>query len=162
MPSNQKQATFTHAVQVLHEGTKYGNEDSAGYLFGAFDDGDPLVQNIVDKLRARRYKTLGDALFNNPDLRFPNLDAVLPLPPAKLPPWDGKPESLIEKAQGVRPKPQAPRPTASGQTGRAKLPEGQALVLPPEYTHFAQVPLSGFNGVFRPQAVREGLPRAPL
>ena len=50
-------------------------------LFTSFDDGEPLVQNVVDKVRARRYKTLADALFNNPDLRFPNLYAVLPLPP---------------------------------------------------------------------------------
>jgi hypothetical protein len=51
--------------------------------------------NMVDRVRAKRYGLLNDILRNNPDLRFPNLDKILPLPPAELPPWDGKRASLI-------------------------------------------------------------------
>lgn len=38
----------------------------------------------------------------NPDLRLPNLDKVLPLPPAVLPYWDGKKKSLIDGAKPVK------------------------------------------------------------
>jgi hypothetical protein len=80
---------YERALKVLHEGVKRGSEKSANYLFGAFDDGDALVNKFKDRARAERYSALGDALYTNPDLRFPNLDKVLPLPPAPLPKWDG-------------------------------------------------------------------------
>jgi len=71
------------------------------------------------------------ALYTNPDLRFPNLDKVLPLPPARLPMWDGKKESLINAAKAVVPAPAAPpKPTsspASQRTGRAHISEGWTL-----------------------------------
>lgn len=66
----------------------------------------PLVHHFIDPARGQRYSVLGDALWLNPDLRFPNLDKVLPLPPAPLPQWDGKPKSLINAAKGVRLAPQ--------------------------------------------------------
>ena len=91
---------YPRALKVLQEGVKFGNERAANYLFSKFDDGDPMVKNIKDSVRARRYKHLADALYHNPDLRYPNLDKVLPLPPANLPAWDGQPESLVKAAQG--------------------------------------------------------------
>ncbi|MBT0571843.1 sel1 repeat family protein [Curvibacter sp. CHRR-16] len=97
-----KEAQFARARQVLHDAVKFGSEAAAGYLFSAFDGGEPLVGSIKDPTRAERYFTLSKALFNNPDLRFPNLDKVLPLPPAKLPVWDGQRDSLINAAKGVR------------------------------------------------------------
>jgi hypothetical protein len=61
-----------------------------------------LVDHRVDKARAQRYNALSDALLRNPDLRFPNLDRILPLPPAELPRWDGDTTSLVQAAIGVR------------------------------------------------------------
>ena len=69
-------------------------------MFVNFHSGSPLVGNLKGAVRAARYNALGDALYHNPDLRFPNLDKVLPLPPASLPAWDGEPESLVKAAQG--------------------------------------------------------------
>ncbi|WP_371874865.1 DUF6396 domain-containing protein [Pseudoduganella albidiflava] len=43
----------------------------------------------MDVERSRRYWLIFEALKVNPDLRFPDLDKILPLPPAKLPEWNG-------------------------------------------------------------------------
>lgn len=47
---------------------------------------------------------LGDALeFYQGRLKLPNLDEVLPLPPAPLPAWDGNVQTLIDAAKGGMP-----------------------------------------------------------
>ncbi|WP_260434329.1 sel1 repeat family protein [Burkholderia sp. Bp9090] len=91
------------ALKILHDGVKYGSAKSAGYLFGAFDDGDPVVGNVKDRARAERYSVLADRLERDPDLRLPNLDKVVPLPPAKLPKWDGNKATLIDAAKPTLP-----------------------------------------------------------
>ena len=108
---------YPRALRALHQGTRLGSERSANYLRGAFSRGTPLVSGTVDKSRADRYNALGDALYHNPDLRFPNLDKVLPLPPAPLPQWDmSEPKTLIDAAKAVVPgissPPQAPAPSS--------------------------------------------------
>lgn len=124
-PSTSPKEQFNRALQILHDGVKFGSEDAANYLFATFDDGDPLVRRFIDPTRARRYKTLADALWRNPDLRFPNLDKVLPLPPASLPQWDGQPDSLINAAKGVRITPRPPLTSAH------QLPPGHRAHIPP-------------------------------
>jgi hypothetical protein len=120
---------YDRALKVLHEGVKRGSEKSASLLFGSFDDGDAFVKGVQDKSRAVRYHILTDALFRNPDLRFPNLDKVLPLPPASLPFWDGKKESLINAAKAVVPVlPTSTNPASkptSQSTSRADMPPSQ-------------------------------------
>lgn len=96
---------FPRALRTLHDGVKWGSQDAAGYLFATFDDGDAMIGHHIDRMRSRRYKTLADALYDNPDLRFPNLDKVLPLPPAELPQWNGDEDTLIDAAKGVVPLP---------------------------------------------------------
>jgi hypothetical protein len=134
---------YARALVVLHEGVKLGSEKCANSLFASFDDGGALVSRMIDRSRSERYKALADALYTNPDLRFPNLDKVLPLPPARLPIWDGKKESLIKAAKAVVPTPPplpkpAPSP-ASELTGKAHIPEGwmlperPAIKLEPQY-----------------------------
>ena len=103
------------ALQVLHEGVKFGSAKSASYLFAAFEDATPLVGNMADKPRAERYSTLAAALRYDPDLRLPNLDKVLPLPPAKLPPWDGSKQSLIEAARATPAPTPMPAPSAAAK-----------------------------------------------
>jgi hypothetical protein len=76
----------------------------------------------------------------NPDLRLPNLDKVLPLPPAVLPYWDGKKKSLIDGAKPVKtvslddikPSP------ASLREGRAHIPDGFVLPDEPQGGHLVQ------------------------
>jgi TPR repeat protein len=144
---------YDRALKVLHEGVKRGSQDSAGYLSSSFRLGDPIVQSIADVWRADRYHVLADALYTNPDLRFPNLDKVLPLPPARLPMWDGKKESLINAAKAVVPAPETPAKPASNpasqRTGRAHIPEGWTLPEKPQHEVMAQfestaAPVSGY------------------
>ncbi|WP_314598787.1 DUF6396 domain-containing protein [Burkholderia aenigmatica] len=96
------------ALKTLHAGVKFGSAESAGYLFGAFDDGDPVAGGVKDRARAERYIVLADRLERDPDLRLPNLDKVVPLPPAKLPKWDGNKETLINAAKAVTSAPASP------------------------------------------------------
>ena len=94
--------TKQRALKVLHEGVKLGCVDCARALFVAFDDNEETIVQHRDKARSQRYHMLTLALDFNPRRRFPNLDKVLPLPPAELPPWDGERSSLVEAAKGVR------------------------------------------------------------
>ena len=123
------------ALKILHDGVKFGSAKSAAYLFGAFDDGDAVVGNVKDRARAERYSVLADRLERDPDLRLPNLDKVVPLPPAKLPKWDGNKETLINAAKVVMSVPATPSKVAvhpvSLGTGRAHVPDGYMLPATP-------------------------------
>lgn len=44
---------------------------------------------------------LANALGRNPDLRFPNLDKVLPLLPVDLPKWDENKQTLSDAAKAL-------------------------------------------------------------
>jgi hypothetical protein len=108
---------------------------------------------IGDTARSERYGILGDALYLNPDLRFPNLDKVLPLPPAPLPRWDGNKQSLIDAAKAVVPTPGPPlKPAAnaaSQRVGRAHVPEDRVLPEQPQAAVPAQyettaAPIGGY------------------
>jgi hypothetical protein len=117
--------TKERALRVLHEGAKFGCEDCANALsleFSSPSDLSDMLVPYVDKARGERYELIADALGFDPNARFPNLDKVVPLPPADLPPWDGKRDSLLAAAMGVTLKPVTPAPTdASKSTGRAYL-----------------------------------------
>jgi len=118
---------YGRALRALHDAVKLGSTKSANYLSSYFRRTVPLTGNVVDSVRSERYSVLGDALELNPDLRFPNLDKVLPLPPAALPIWDGKRETLLDAAKPLVAKP-AEKPTPGSQrTGRAHIPQGHVL-----------------------------------
>ena len=118
------------ALDVLHQGVKLGCAECANKLFTEFDgmdltDGTNLVGHI-DKARAERYSKLGDALdFYQGRLKLPNLDKVLPLPPAPLPKWDGNVQTLIDGAKAVTPPPKVQRSAAL--QGREFVPDGYAV-----------------------------------
>ncbi len=90
------------ALQILHDGVKFGSEMSAIFLAVDFDTGGTETKYLKDKDRGERYGTIAHMLHLNPDLRLPNLDKVLPLPPAVLPYWDGDKQSLIDGAKPVK------------------------------------------------------------
>ncbi len=92
------------ALMTLHAGVKLGCSNCALYLSVEFRKPDDLADMIVphiDKARSERYVVLHNALNLNPLLRFPNLDKVLPLPPAPLPPWNGGKHTLVDAAKGT-------------------------------------------------------------
>lgn len=117
---------YARALVVLHEGAKFGSADAANYLSSSFAQVDPLTGNQIDRTRAERYSLLGDALELNPDLRFPNLDKVLPLPPAALPLWDGQRETLINAAKAVVIKQPTPATPGAIHTSRAHIPQAMS------------------------------------
>jgi TPR repeat protein len=156
------------ALQYFHQAVKWGSAKAAIALSADFDRGPSPVSSVVaevDKSRSERYGVLADALERNPDLRFPNLDKVLPLPPAKLPMWDGDKETLINAAKVVVPKPATPPkpvpPSVPIRTGRAYIPEGWTLPDKPQTPVAAQyestaAPLGGYwvARLMRPVAER--------
>jgi hypothetical protein len=119
------------ALKVLHEGVKLGSAKCANRLSSEFNGlglnaGINLVGRIDDS-RRERYSKIGDALEHYGDrLKLPNLDKVLPLPPAPLPKWDGNVKTLIDAAKAVTPPPK-PNPGASLE-GREYLPAGQGVL----------------------------------
>jgi TPR repeat protein len=163
-PDLDTKAQFARALQILHDAVKFGSEDAAGYLSSSYRSNDPLVRPYMDIARADRYHVLAHALWDNPDLRFPNLDKVLPLPPALLPQWDGNPESLIEAAKGVR---LAPQPVTTSAhrlppQDRAHLPPGHTLQVPAHLSSFARRSLAGFTTALEDNTRPPGMARAPV
>jgi hypothetical protein len=136
------------ALVTLHKGVQFGCADCARTL--AVDFGDPLdladmIVPHLDKARSERYVVLHNALNLNPLLRFPNLDKVLPLPPAALPPWDGDKQTLIDAAKGVTPRPSEPQAsTASQRQGRPHLDAAYDLRPSDDKTTEAEAPFAGY------------------
>jgi hypothetical protein len=140
--------TRNRVMQALHEGVKGGCKHCANGLFIEFDHPSKLESMFVpfiDKARGQRYNMLGNALSFNPDRRFPNLDKILPLPPAALPPWDGKRESLLAAAMAVVPAPSTPASTeASLRKGRYFLDSAYVFQPIAETTDAAQAPVASY------------------
>lgn len=136
------------ALMTLHTGVMFGCSDCALHLSVEFRNPHDLADMIVphlDKARSERYGVLNDALDSNPLLRFPNLDKVLPLPPATLPPWDGDKQTLIDAAKGVTPRPSEPNAsTASQRQGRQHLDATYDLRQSEDQTTEAEAPFAGY------------------
>ena len=155
---------YGRSLEALHSAVKFGNAKAADFVAASFWAGDPLVGRAVDTIRAERYSALGDALARNPDLRLPNLDRVLPLPPAQLPQWDGKPDSLIDAAKGVR---LAPQPVTTSAhrlppQDRAHIPPGHTLQVPARMASLTRRSLAGFTAPMEDNTRPPGLAYAPL
>ncbi|WP_074773053.1 SEL1-like repeat protein [Paraburkholderia fungorum] len=118
------------ALNILHEGVKLGSAQCASSLVPEFngmdlDNGTNLVGHI-DKARAQRYRKIADVLkLYDGRLKLPNLDKVLPLPPAPLPKWDGNTQTLINAAKAVTPTPKAQQSAAL--QGREFVSHGYAV-----------------------------------
>lgn len=125
------------AMQAFQFGVKAGNDLAASSLEDGFTITDPNVgfylgQSQADPERARRYKIIGKFLsdYSYLDPKVPEIDDIVPLPPTKLPPWDGKLKWLEDFKANLPP----PLPTekriaemarAKGldpKTGRAVVP----------------------------------------
>lgn len=97
---------FNAAILFFQDGVEFGDKDSALTLSRLFSEGywphlglktKPSLEALgiqVDRERSDRYQKIAEALELNPDLKFGRLKKILPLPPAKLPPWNGIEEAL--------------------------------------------------------------------
>ena len=98
------------AKQAFQLGVKAGNAQAASWLALGFKDTNPNSQTFLgqtesDPERVRRYKVIGDFLsdYDYLDPKVPEIDEIVPLPPAKLPPWDGKIKWLEDFKANVPP-----------------------------------------------------------
>ena len=90
---------YSSSIHAFHQGAKNGNSMSASFLATAFKSVIPesnklnyLAIKQADPERAKRYEMIEEYLSRNEflDPKVPDLDEIVPLPPAKLPAWDGK------------------------------------------------------------------------
>ncbi|WP_339492131.1 SEL1-like repeat protein [Pseudomonas sp. EA_15y_Pfl2_R67] len=101
---------YQEALEIFHMGIAAGDESSASLLGKGFR-GPPATDQLYylgqqkDLERAERYKTIWRILANysyaNPTV--PEINEILPLPPAELPEWDGKLQWLEARLANVPP-----------------------------------------------------------
>jgi TPR repeat protein len=93
----QGRREYGAALAAFQMGIAAGDETSAGWLDDSFRGPEPTdeldyLDLPKDLERAERYKAiwsiLADYSYAHP--KVPEINEILPLPPAKLPPWDGK------------------------------------------------------------------------
>ncbi|MFK8402880.1 sel1 repeat family protein [Pseudomonas sp. BGr12] len=138
----QESKKYQEAVKIFQIGVESGNSNSASYLSKGFNDPSPTDELYYlslpkDTERAARYEKiwsiLADYSYANP--KVPEINEILPLPPAKLPPWDGKLKWLEEREANIPP----PKPSEAliEQLAKAKgldpttgkpLPGSQAFI----------------------------------
>ena len=86
---------FSEAVKAFQTGVAAGNSMSASFLQHGFEGPPPEEQLHYlalanDPERSRRYAMIKKFLKQNDgrNPKVPDIDQIVPLPPAKLPPWD--------------------------------------------------------------------------
>lgn len=140
---------LARALNVLHGGVKLGCQKCAASLWIEFSHPVDPLENIapfLDEARTERYRILSRALDFDPERRFPNLDKIIPLPPADLPPWNGDRDTLLDAARGVSHPPSAPPlpSTSSKRKGRFFLAPEYRLVPTDDLTEDATAPFTGY------------------
>jgi hypothetical protein len=106
----KNRALGADAVKVFQKGVESGDAQSASFLGNGFKGPPPsdrlyFVGLPNDPERTRRYEQIGKFIDNNDgqNPRVPDIDKIVPLPPAKLPPWDGTFQWEKERAAAVPP-----------------------------------------------------------
>jgi TPR repeat protein len=86
---------YSEAVVAFQKGVRAGDLQSTRFIANGFDTdpSDALYYMGLkkDSERSRRYKLIGKFIDDNDgrNPKVPDIDQIVPLPPAKLPPWDG-------------------------------------------------------------------------
>lgn len=106
----KRKGHYKDAIQAFQLGAAAGDESSVSFLEKGFRGPKPdnelyYLGQPEDLERAERYKKIGKVLGNysyaNPTV--PEINEILPLPPAKLPAWDGKLQWLEARLANVPP-----------------------------------------------------------
>jgi hypothetical protein len=138
---------YQSALESFQLGVAAGAETSAGMLESAFRNPAPsdelhYLAQQEDIERADRYKKIWRFLANYSyaSPKVPEINEIVPLPPAKLPPWDGKLKWLEEREANVPPL--KPSEALIEELAKAKgldpatgkpLPGSQAFIRTDEY-----------------------------
>ncbi|SDK51773.1 hypothetical protein SAMN05216189_10413 [Pseudomonas delhiensis] len=152
---------YAEAIEVFQIGVAAGAESAASRLSAGFrnpnqDDPIDYLGQQEDLERADRYKKIWRILANYSyaSPKVPEINDIVPLPPAKLPPWDGKLKWLEEREANIPP----PKPSEAliEQLAKAKgldpatgkpLPGSQEFIRTTEFhiCHSGQAcPRAGF------------------
>jgi hypothetical protein len=106
---------YREALEAFQLGVAAGDETSAGWLDDSFRGPEPTDELYYlgldeDLERAERYKTIWRILarYSYAHPKVPEINEILPLPPAKLPPWDGKLQWLEAREANVPPEKPSP------------------------------------------------------
>jgi TPR repeat protein len=106
----KNQGLYQQAIEAFQLGMAAGDETAAYVLEQSFRGPQPdnrlhYLAQQQDLERVERYKQIGKVLGNysyaNPTV--PEINEILPLPPAKLPEWDGKLQWLEARLANVPP-----------------------------------------------------------
>ena len=150
----QNRADFNSALKFFQLGVKAGNSSAASFLSSGFDG--PELNNELyymgqemDKERVRRYEIIWGILegysYANPIV--PEINEIVPLPPAPLPAWDGKLKWLEEREANIPP--EKPTEALINQMARDKQLDPATGKPLPESPHFVRddsIKLSCRNG----------------
>ncbi|AYL78899.1 SEL1-like repeat protein [Pseudomonas syringae] len=107
---------YQEALEAFQRGVASGDETAASFLGKIFrnpkpDDRMYYMDQKEDLQRAERYKQISKILnrlsYANP--KVPEINEIVPLPPAKLPAWDGKLKWVEEREANIPP----PKPSES-------------------------------------------------
>lgn len=143
----KRRGNYQEALEAFQLGVAAGNSSSASFLSNGFHSQLPsdelyYLGQQEDLERAERYRTIQKILsgysYANP--KVPEINEILPLPPAKLPAWDGKLQWLEARLANVPP--EKPGEELINQLAKAKLLDpatGQGL---PGSPAFSQAHLS--------------------
>ncbi|MCM3755784.1 DUF6396 domain-containing protein, partial [Bacillus licheniformis] len=121
----QNDKDFMKASQAFQKSVEAGSSQSALLLEESFDakaGRNPLyaLGAQPDAERSRRYNLIGVFLRDNDgrNPKVPDIDKIVPLPPAKLPPWDGT--FQWQKEQDAATPPQKPSDEFINEMAKAK------------------------------------------
>lgn len=115
---------YAEAVKAFQKGVQVGDAQSGSFLKYGFDtspsDEMYYVGQSNDAERSRRYGLVWEFLNANDgrNPKVPDIDQIVPLPPAKLPPWDGT--FQWQKEQDAAKPPQKPAEALVTRLAREK------------------------------------------
>jgi TPR repeat protein len=156
----QTKGQYQEALEAFQLGVAAGDETSAGFMEEGFRGPEPTNElhylgQKEDLERAERYekiwKVLSGYSYANP--KVPEINEILPLPPAKLPAWDGKLQWLEERLANVPP--EKPSEALIQQLAKAKLlapTSGRPLPASPDFIREPYRKLTCKSGQACPQS----------
>jgi len=102
--------SYSDALKFFQLAVKAGNSSAALQLEGSFGGPDASNESFYlgldkDDERARRYKKIREILngYDYLNATVEDINEIVPLPPAKLPPWDGEIKWVKEWKKNVQP-----------------------------------------------------------
>lgn len=123
------------ALQVFHQGAAAGDAESAAALMNHFEKHPPAGEaGGSNAERLRRYEAIRVFLitYQKEDVTVPDLERIVPFPPAELPAWDGQFQWLHARERQRATPPPKPSPALVERVSREKrLDPRTGLALPP-------------------------------